>query len=145
MENITALVVGRKEERKKNQPTCNPPRTGTVFVQPDKHWYCFQGNLGGTAERRGRALMGLSEYCHAVVYRNWKRLVSGWVGCLAWLLLFFFFFFLFFYLGEGRYCFLLALVCGGQIFFYLLFVCFLFACLLICLFCYIEKKNNTTN
>ena len=30
-------------------------------VQPDKYWHCFEGNLGETAERRGKARMGLSE------------------------------------------------------------------------------------
>ena len=46
-------------ERKR--PTFHPPRSRTICVQPDKYWYCFEGNLGKTAERRGGARMGLSE------------------------------------------------------------------------------------
>ena len=34
-------------------------RERSVFK--DKYWHCFEGNLGETAERRGRVRMGLSE------------------------------------------------------------------------------------
>ena len=30
-----------------------------ICLQPVKHWHCFEGNLGETVDRRGRARMGL--------------------------------------------------------------------------------------
>ena len=40
----------------------HPPRSGTICVQPDKHWYSFKGNLGKTAERWDRVhIMDISE------------------------------------------------------------------------------------
>ena len=38
-----------------------------ICVQPGKYWYCFEGNLGETAERRDGALMGLSERYDAIL------------------------------------------------------------------------------
>ena len=45
-------------------------RSGTIRVQTDKHWHCFEGNLGETAERRGGARMGLSKRCDGTLSRN---------------------------------------------------------------------------
>ena len=58
----------RSGERKR--PTFHPPRPGTVYVQPGQHWYCFEGNLGETAERRSEARMGLSERFDAILSIN---------------------------------------------------------------------------
>ena len=55
----------RSGERKRS--TFHPPRSTTICVQPGKYWYCFEGNLGETAERRGGALMGLSERYDAIL------------------------------------------------------------------------------
>ena len=49
----------RNGERKR--PTFHLPRSRTICVQPDKYCHCLEGNLGTTAERRGRARTGLSE------------------------------------------------------------------------------------
>ena len=58
----------RSGERKR--PTFHPPRSGTISVQPDKHWQCFEGNIGKTAERQGGARMGLSERYDVILNRN---------------------------------------------------------------------------
>ena len=60
----------RNGERKR--PTFHPQRPRTICVQPDKYWHCFEGNLGETAERRGRARMGLSERYDAILSWNWN-------------------------------------------------------------------------
>ena len=52
------------------RPTFHPQQSGKIRVQPDKHWHCFEGILGETAERR-RASMGLSERCEAILSWNW--------------------------------------------------------------------------
>ena len=54
----------RSGERK--WPIFNCPRSETICLQPDKHWHCFEVNLGDTVERRGRAHMGLPKPCDAV-------------------------------------------------------------------------------
>ena len=43
-----------------------------ICVQPGKYWHCFEGNLGETVERRGRARMGLSECHDAILIQNWN-------------------------------------------------------------------------
>ena len=48
-----------KRRGERNRPTFLPPRSRTICVQPDKYWHCLEGNLGETAERRGRARMGI--------------------------------------------------------------------------------------
>ena len=57
---IRLLKLKRNGERKR--PTFHPPRSETICVQPNKHWYCFKGNVKETAERWGRARMGLLEF-----------------------------------------------------------------------------------
>ena len=56
---LTTLIGRRKEEWRKDA-AFHPPRSGTICFQSDKRWYCFEGNLGETAERWGGARMGLS-------------------------------------------------------------------------------------
>ena len=46
------------------------PKVGKIFVQPDKHCHCFEGNLEEIANRRGGARMGLSAGCDAILNRN---------------------------------------------------------------------------
>ena len=40
----------RKRSGERKLPTFHTPRSGTICVQPDKRWHCFEGNLGETAE-----------------------------------------------------------------------------------------------
>ena len=58
----------RSGERK--QPTFHPLRSGMNCVQQDKHWRCFEGNLGPTAERWCGVCMGLFECYDAILSRN---------------------------------------------------------------------------
>ena len=60
---VPALTLGRQGWRsgERKRSTVHPPRLGTMCFLPDKHWHCFEGNLGETAERRGGARMGFSE------------------------------------------------------------------------------------
>ena len=60
----------RRGERKRLK--FHPLRSGTICVQPDKHWHCFEGSLGETAERQGGAGMGHSECYDAVLNWNWN-------------------------------------------------------------------------
>ena len=53
-----AFVITARRSGERRRPTFHPPRPGTVRIQPDKHWYCFEGILGETAERRGRSAYG---------------------------------------------------------------------------------------
>ena len=45
-----------------------------ICVQPDQHWYYFEGNLGWTAERQGRVCMGLSKCDNAFLRENQKHM-----------------------------------------------------------------------
>ena len=56
-----------KERGERQRPTFHPTRSRTVCVQPHRHWHCFEGNLGETVERQGRARMGLSERYDAIL------------------------------------------------------------------------------
>ena len=70
----------RSGERKR--PTFHPPRSRTICVQQDKHWHCFDSNLGETAERQGRARMGLSERYKAILSWKWNwNLLATDVAC----------------------------------------------------------------
>ena len=62
----TDRLKGKRSGDRK-RPTFPPPRSGTICVQPDKHWHCFEGNFGETAERRGGARMGLSKRYDAIL------------------------------------------------------------------------------
>ena len=66
----------------------HPPRLRTICVQLGKYWHCFEGNLGETAERRGRAHMGLSERYDAILNWNWNWFLSWWLtnhlACMTW-------------------------------------------------------------
>ena len=74
--------------------TSQTHRSRTICVQPGKYWHCFEGNLGETAERWGRAHMGLSEHYDAIFSWNWrlklkkteneqthKLICRGWISC----------------------------------------------------------------
>ena len=50
-----------------NRTQGNASLVGTICIQPDKHWLCFEGKLGETPERRGGARMGLFERYDAVL------------------------------------------------------------------------------
>ena len=39
-------IEGKRSGERK-WPTFYPPRSGTICVQPDKYWHCFESNLGG--------------------------------------------------------------------------------------------------
>ena len=85
--NINCLEGKGSGERER--PTFCPPRSGTTCVQPDKHWHCFEDNLGVIAERRGEARMGLSERYDAILSRNWNWAETDasrtheWFHCLT--------------------------------------------------------------
>ena len=57
----------RLKGRERKRPTFHLPGSGTICVQPDKHWHCFENNLGETVERRDGARMGLSERYYAIL------------------------------------------------------------------------------
>ena len=65
------LPEGKRSEERKRL-IFHPPKLGTICVQPDKHWHCFESNLRETAERWGRVRMGLSECYNAILGRNWN-------------------------------------------------------------------------
>ena len=60
-----ARASRRSGERK--WPAFHPLRSETICVLPDKHWHCFEGNLGETAERWGGVRMGFSECYDAIL------------------------------------------------------------------------------
>ena len=47
-------------------------KLGMICVQPDKHWHCFEGELGETAERWDRTHKSLSKPKDAILSRNWN-------------------------------------------------------------------------
>ena len=73
----------RSGERKR--PIFHTPSSGMICVQPDKHWPCFEGNLGETGERWDGVRMGLSECYDAILNWNWncEWYVCLFVGCLT--------------------------------------------------------------
>ena len=44
----------------------------TICVQPYQYRYCFKGNTGGTALKKGKAHMGLSEHYNTILKENWN-------------------------------------------------------------------------
>ena len=61
-----------KSRGQRKRPTLYCARSGTICVQPDKHWHCFKGNPPETAERRGGARFDLFERYNAILSRNWN-------------------------------------------------------------------------
>ena len=68
----------KEMSRERKRPTFHSSRSGTTCVQPDKHWYCFDGNLGKTAERVGgsRTTTSLFERYDAILNWNWNWTLS---------------------------------------------------------------------
>ena len=62
-------MIARMEKGQTKEVDDDPPSEvvyNFVFdLQPDQ--YCFEGNLEETAERQGRVLIDLSEYCIAIL------------------------------------------------------------------------------
>ena len=41
-----------KRSGQRKRPTFHPLRSGTICVQPYKHWHCFEGSLGNKLRAR---------------------------------------------------------------------------------------------
>ena len=70
------LIGCRKEEWRKDEVYSLSSEVLIICDQPHQRWYSFKGKLGETTERRGRACMGLSEHCDAILSWNWKLKAS---------------------------------------------------------------------
>ena len=73
---VTVLIGCRKEEWRKDEVYSLSSEVLIICDQPHQRWYSFKGKLGETTERRGRACMGLSEHCDAILSWNWKLKAS---------------------------------------------------------------------
>ena len=62
---------GEKSGERK-RPTLHPPRSGTMCVQPDKQWHCFEDNLVDTDESWSWKCVGLSERYDAILSGHWN-------------------------------------------------------------------------
>ena len=49
--------------------SCHPLRSGTIYVQSNQHWHCFEGNLEQSGERQGGAPQAFSHHHHVTLRR----------------------------------------------------------------------------
>ena len=85
------------EKSEKQQSTFHPLRLGTICVQPDRHWHCFEGNLGKLlnegavgvwaflraamlfwAEGDWSYWLGIKHHLPVALKENWSSLRNFW-------------------------------------------------------------------
>ena len=66
---------GGERHGKRKRSTIFLEKTRKGHRQWDKHWNCYKGNVGGTAERRGEAHMGFLERIDTIL--NWNEQVKA--------------------------------------------------------------------